>query len=108
MKLTDNNFRTIQIHKSQCIESINRKLINLQFNVEEGEKFYVDRINILGNNITAESVIRNQLMLDEGDPFSEILVNKSINNIKSLNFFKTYNLKLLIMMKIKLNQLIFL
>jgi len=30
-------------------------------------------------------------MLDEGDPFSEILVNKSINNIKSLNFFKTVN-----------------
>ena len=27
-------------------------------------------------------------MLDEGDPFSEILVTKSINNIKSLNFFK--------------------
>ena len=45
-------------------ESINENLINLQFNVEEGEKFYVDRINILGNNITAESVIRNQLMLD--------------------------------------------
>jgi outer membrane protein insertion porin family len=32
-------------------------------------------------------------MLDEGDPFSEILVNKSINNIKSLNFFKTVNSK---------------
>ena len=31
-------------------------------------------------------------MLDEGDPFSEILVNKSINNIKSLNFFKSVNL----------------
>ena len=28
-------------------------------------------------------------MLDEGDPFNELLVNKSINNIKSLNFFKT-------------------
>ena len=47
-------------------------------------------------------------MLDEGDPFSEILVNKSINNIKSLNFFKTVNSKLLIIMKIILNQLIFL
>ena len=30
-------------------------------------------------------------MLDEGDPFSEILVNNSINNIKSLNFFKSVN-----------------
>ena len=63
-------------------------MINLKFKVEEGEKFYVDRINILGNTITSENVIRNQLMIDEGDPFSEILVTKSINNIKSLNFFR--------------------
>ena len=77
--------------KANVVESINENSINLIFNVEEGEKFYVDRINIFGNTVTAENVIRNQLMLDEGDPFSEILLNKSINNIKSLNFFKTVN-----------------
>jgi outer membrane protein insertion porin family len=38
-----------------------------------------------------ENVIRNQLEIDEGDPFNEILFNKSINNIKSLNFFKNVN-----------------
>ena len=74
--------------KANVTENIQDNLINLKFTVEEGEKFFVDRINILGNTITAENVIRNQLMLDEGDPFSEILVTKSINNIKSLNFFK--------------------
>ena len=37
------------------LKALIENLINLQFNVEEGEKFYVDRINILGNNITAES-----------------------------------------------------
>ena len=67
--------------KANVIEDIDQNLINLEFVVEEGEKFYVNRINILGNTVTAESVIRNQLMLDEGDPFSDILVNKSINNI---------------------------
>ena len=79
--------------KANVVESISQNSINLKFNVEESEKFYVDKINILGNTITAENVIRNQLMLDEGDPFSEILVNKSINNIKSLNFFKVVNSK---------------
>ena len=74
--------------KASVNENIEDNLINLKFTVEEGEKFFVDRINILGNTITAENVIRNQLMLDEGDPFSEILVTKSINNIKSLNFFR--------------------
>ena len=75
--------------KANVLESINKNEINLKFTVEEGEKFYVNRINIFGNTITAESVIRNQLLLDEGDPFSNILVSKSINNIKSLNFFKS-------------------
>ena len=75
--------------KASVVENIDENLINLVFNVEEGEKLYIERINILGNNVTAETVIRNQLMLDEGDPFSEILLNKSINNIKSLNFFKS-------------------
>ena len=75
--------------KANVEESIDKNLINLVFTVEEGEKFYVDRINILGNTVTAENVIRNQFLLDEGDPFSEILLNKSVNGIKSLNFFKT-------------------
>ena len=48
-----------------------------------------EKINIFGNNITRENVIRNQLEIDEGDPYNEILANKSVNNIKSLNFFKT-------------------
>ena len=82
--------------KANVLESVDKDTIDLQFNVEEGEKFYVDRINIFGNTITAENVIRNQLMLDEGDPFSEILVTKSINNLKSLNFFKQVNSKTLI------------
>ena len=76
---------------ANVIETINKNSIDLQFNIEENEKFYVDKINIFGNTVTAETVIRNKLMLDEGDPFNEILVKKSINNIKNLNFFKTVN-----------------
>jgi len=80
--------------KANVFETVNKETIDLQFNVEESEKFYVNRINIFGNSITAENVIRNQLMLDEGDPFSEILVTKSINNLKSLRFFKQVNSKI--------------
>ena len=69
-------------------ENLEEDKINLIFNIVETEKFYVEKINIFGNNITAENVIRNQFEVDEGDPFNEILVNKSINNLKSLGFFK--------------------
>ncbi len=76
-------------------EDIIEDKINLRFNIEETEKYYVKKINIYGNNVTAENVIRNQFEVDEGDPFNEILVNKSINNVKSLNFFKYVNKKII-------------
>ena len=70
-------------------ETILENKINLEFIIQETEKFIVEKINIFGNNITRENVIRNQLFVDEGDPFNDILTNKSVNEIKSLNFFKS-------------------
>ena len=74
--------------KATVEEKVVGNKIDLIFEVKETEKFFVERINILGNNVTDEKVIRNQLEIDEGDPYNEILKTKSINNIKSLNFFK--------------------
>ena len=69
-------------------ENIFENKIDLKFIINEVQTAQVDKINILGNNVTKEVVIRNQLELDEGDPFNEILFTRSINNIKGLNFFK--------------------
>ena len=74
--------------KALVKEQLDDDKLNIDFIIEESTKFVVEKINIFGNNVTDENVIRNQLELDEGDPFSEILTNKSANNIKSLNFFK--------------------
>ena len=68
---------------------IENNKIDIVFTVTESEKFYVERINIFGNNITHESVIRNNLEIDEGDAFNELLSSKSINNIKATNLFKS-------------------
>ena len=67
---------------------VNDNLIDLTITISESVKQYVERINILGNNVTLENVIRNQLAIDEGDPFNELLQSKSVNNLKSLNIFK--------------------
>ena len=72
-------------------EEIVQNKINLIFKIGESEKFYVKKINVYGNNVTKESVIRNQFISDEGDPYNKLLLNKSINNLKSLNFFKNVN-----------------
>ena len=76
-------------------ENISSNKLNLTFVINETEKLFVERINIFGNNVTSENVIRNKLLIDEGDPFNEILENKSINNIKSLNFFRSVKSKVI-------------
>ena len=68
------------------IEDTNK--LNYTFIINDSKKFYVKRINILGNYNTIEEVVRNKLIVDEGDPFNELLFNKSINEIKSLGIFK--------------------
>ena len=73
---------------------IDENKINIDIFFEESQKYYVDRINIFGNFITEEKVIRNSLIVDEGDPFNKILFNKSINNIKSKGIFKSVNSKI--------------
>ena len=63
--------------------------INFTIKLEETEKTYIERINIYGNYITDENVIRNSLIVDEGDAYNQILINKSINDIRSKNIFKS-------------------
>jgi outer membrane protein insertion porin family len=76
-------------------ESINKEnKISFEFKIIDSEKYYVERINIFGNFQTIEEVIRNRLIVDEGDPLNELLYNKSLDNIKALGIFKTVSSKI--------------
>ena len=79
--------------KATVSEEILSDKINLTFNIDEAKRFTVERINIFGNNVTRENVIRNNLSIDEGDYYNEILTKKSENNIKSLNIFRKVETK---------------
>ena len=76
---------------ASIVEKLDNDKIDLEINISESEKLYVEKINISGNYSTLEEVIRNNLIVDEGDPLNEILFNKSINNLKSLGIFKKVN-----------------
>jgi len=69
-------------------ETIEGNKINMTIYFEESEKIFIGRINILGNYITQEKVIRNKLLIDEGDPFNDILFAKSLNSIRGTGIFK--------------------
>jgi len=73
---------------------IDNNQLDITIFLKDSEKFYVEKINIFGNNYTIEEVIRNAFIVDEGDPFNPILFNKSINNIKGKNIFSTVESKI--------------
>jgi outer membrane protein insertion porin family len=72
---------------------VDNNMLNLNIVISETQKKYVERINIFGNSITQERVIRDQLLVDEGDAYNELLNTKSINNLKALNIFKSVTAK---------------
>ncbi len=90
--LIDSN--DLQFVEHNVEERLADNTIQIILNIFEGEKVLIERINIAGNNITDEDVIREELIIDEGDPFSKLSLEKSIAEIKGRNLFKevTYNI----------------
>ncbi len=77
----------IQFVEHSVSEILVKDNIEVQINIFEGEKVIVEKINIKGNSVTNESVIRSELLLDEGDPFSPLKLNQSISRIKARGIF---------------------
>ena len=75
-------------------ETIINDKISFKFYISDSDKFFIEKINILGNYNTYEEVIRNKLIVDEGDPLNNILLNKSLNELRSTGFFKDVDLKI--------------
>ena len=74
--------KELQFINHQIVETLDEEGVEVKINIFEGKKIIIEKINIAGNTVTNDSVIRGELLVDEGDPFSELLVNKSLNNIK--------------------------
>ena len=85
---------------------VDKDKINIEIFFDEIEKSYIDRVNILGNFITEEKVIRNALIIDEGDAYNEMLFNKSINELKAKNIFKSVKSQINASEKNKRNKII--
>ena len=90
--ILQNDFIFINAKYDEIIKAENKIDILIKF--DDLDKNFVNKINIFGNYITDEKVIRNSLIIDEGDPYNEILFQKSIQNIKAKNIFKTVNYKI--------------
>jgi len=68
--------------------------INIIIQLNEGQKSLVNKINIKGNTITEEKVIRDNLIISEGDQLNSSKVKKSIDNVKSKQLFSKVEYKI--------------
>ena len=83
----------LQFVEHNVEERIDGDGIEIKFNIFEGDKVLVERINVIGNNVTNERVIRGELLIDEGDPYTNLSLDKSVSKIKSRNIFMTVDSK---------------
>jgi outer membrane protein insertion porin family len=63
--------------------------VDLNFTIKQGERVYIGRIDVSGNQRTIDKVIRREMQLAEGDPFSTTKVHRSEQRLKDLGFFET-------------------
>lgn len=66
--------------------------VDLVFDVTEGPRVYVERINIEGNTRTKDKVIRREVQFAEGDAFNASNVRRSRTRLQDLNYFNTVNI----------------
>lgn len=63
------------------------KTIDITFEVNEGPRVYVERINIKGNTRTLDKVVRREIRVAEGDPYNKVLIDRSKSRIRALDYF---------------------
>ncbi len=62
--------------------------VNLSYNITEGPRTYVERIDIIGNTRTLDDVIRRELRLYEGDAYNRTLIERARRRLTALDFFE--------------------
>ena len=82
--IASNDLQFIEHSVNEILEG---ETIEIKINIFEGKKLLVEKINVIGNTVTDESVIRAQLLLDEGDPFNNLKLQQSIAKLRARNIF---------------------
>jgi len=79
-------FREARI-EARLQPNVETGMIDVNFGVKEGEKFYVDKIEIQGNTVTKDKVIRREIDLAPGEVFDTVREKSSKAKIEGLNYF---------------------
>ena len=118
IKIISSKFLENQIYSTEMIKKLNKQItnyldskkynnfeidiqelkkedtINIAFQISDGQKVLINKININGNSITEEKVIRDNMLLAEGDYLNSTKVKKSVDNIKAKQLFSKVEYKI--------------
>ena len=72
----------------------NKDVVNIVFNVDEGNKTYINKIELIGNTRTTDAVIRRELTFLEGNSFNKLKLTESMKALKRLGYFKSVDYRI--------------
>lgn len=67
-------------------------VVDVTFNIKEGQHLFIDRIEITGNSRTQDHVIRREFRFSEGDAYNPSKIRRSKQRVENLNYFDRVNL----------------
>lgn len=79
--------------RPERIANIEKGSLDLRYNVEEGDKFYVEKIEVQGNTKTKDKVIRRELAITPGETFDMVRVKVSKSRLEQMQFFEKVETK---------------
>jgi len=86
--LGNRGFAFVDAHQPKVKRNPDTRTIDITYDVKEGPKVFVERIDITGNVRTLDSVIRREFQIVEGDAFNTSKIQRSKQKVKDLGFFK--------------------
>lgn len=89
--LRSNGYPFVQVNAIEKLNEIDQT-IEINYIISNGPQIYIERIDIQGNQRTYDYVIRRELAIAEGDPLNQSYINKSLRNLRNLNFFSNVKL----------------
>jgi outer membrane protein insertion porin family len=87
-----NGFAFVDV-RPRYVANPETRTVDVDFDIKEGPRVYIERIDIVGNTQTLDYVIRREMRVAEGDAYNRVLVDRSKQQIKALGFFKDVDIE---------------
>ncbi|MGO9954358.1 MAG: outer membrane protein assembly factor BamA [Dissulfurispiraceae bacterium] len=90
-KYSNTGYALVSINPDMSLDE-DKKTVSVTYQIGEGDKYKIGKIDITGNTKTQDKVIRREIRVDEGDIFNNAALKRSYERLNNLNFFETVDI----------------